>query len=231
MYRNRIGQLQLIRLPERIAHLFSFIELHQNLLREKVQFLHETHIAVEHTRSLLLRDAVAIHNLPFRLIIIPDLHNFITLTQDSTWGGMLLLLVRWRIQILLQDLVQVLHTKNPFAHRRHHLYIEYLRVDIGRKLLLHQCNRRIDDAVRVLPPHKEEILTLLPVVDGLSRVNPVRVHHDIAGLRLAENVRQLHNMELPGGNDIAQNISRPDAGQLIRVAHQNQACTHRNRLQ
>ncbi len=57
------------------------------------------------------------------------------------------------------------------------------------------------------------------------------IYDNIAGGRLAENLRQHHGIADMRTDDIAEHASRPHTGELILVPHQYQPCPDRNRPQ
>ena len=85
--------------------------------------------------------------------------------------------------------------------------------------------------IRVLSLQEEEVLALIVENDGLPPVDSVGIYHDIAGLRLAKDPIQPHGRKSPRINQIPQNVSRTNAGQLIDIADQNQAGLISDRLE
>ena len=63
----------------------------------------------------------------------------------------------------------------------------------------------------------------------MTLVDRVRIHDDVGFLRLAEDLGQLDGRNALRGDDVAQEIARPDRRQLVRVADQNQTAGGRKR--
>jgi len=71
--------------------------------------------------------------------------------------------------------------------------------------------------------HEGEVRAFGPLRGGHASVaDVVRSTHDLAGLGLAENFGQADGGNGIGGEQIGQDRSGTDAGQLVRIAHQHQ---------
>ena len=62
----------------------------------------------------------------------------------------------------------------------------------------------------------------------LAGIDAVGVGHDVAGCRLAEHLSQSHHRDLLRLDQVAQHHTRPHAGQLVDIAHQQHLRLGRN---
>ena len=96
MYGDGIGKLQFLKLLERIGGKAAIFELYFCGLCKLIDYLQDSHITFKNTDSFLDHDPVSSADLPFHLVIIPDLHHLITLTEQPITQSMFLSgAVRW----------------------------------------------------------------------------------------------------------------------------------------
>ena len=74
------------------------------------------------------------------------------------------------------------------------------------------------------------VLARLGRLRHLAAVDPVGIDDDPALGGLAEHLGQSRDRQAPRGDDVSQHLPRPDGGQLIHVAHEQQPRMLRNGL-
>ena len=150
------------------------------------------------------------------------------------------------IQCLLQQLVQVGCADNAALHGREHLdlggrspviageFCAYqLRNDRGG-LFCKKARFRLQALFLKLRLHihEEEIaFGAVPDIRHFACVDPVRVHNDPAFGSLPEDPCKADDRKAVRFNDVPQDISRTDAGQLVNVPDQDQSHGIRDGLQ
>ena len=102
---------------------------------------------------------------------------------------------------------------------------------VVRQLLLNQGDGCAYDSVGIVPSDKEEVLAAFCQVNRLSCIDFVCVDHNVALGGLAEDVGQLYHIEAAGFDNIPQYISRPHAGELVHIPHQDEPGAHIHRPQ
>ena len=223
MNRNSIGQFQFLQLLKRINGEASIFKFHLCSLSKLINFFKDSGISVKYTDSLLEHNPISSANFPFHLIIVPDLHDLISCTEQPVSNRFLRFSAFRRIQVSLKDLVKAFHAQKPFSHRGQHLYLKRFRIHITGQFLLNQCDHHSDNDVRIISLQKKEITTLVINLYLLTSVDFMCIHNNIALRSLTENLCQLYYRETATVNNISQDISRSHTGQLILIAYQNQS--------
>ena len=130
---NRHGKcmLDLIQLFIVINTLSPVVKQDCQLLIVITDIGNHAHISVKYTDTFIQHIASAgtrlgnTVNLPLLLVIILDLHDLVTLSKGHIATHMLGLVLRLRIQTVLQLLVHILHADFVFPHRTQDL--DFLR--------------------------------------------------------------------------------------------------------
>ena len=180
MYGDGVGQLQLFQLRIRIFHHALLVKFNGHSLCMRVNLPDHSHISVKNTDSLLHRNSVFSPDFPFHLVIILGLHHFVALTEPVFSLLMLLLGGRGGIQVFLKNLVQPLHSQQPFPHRGQHLNLRGFGPHIGRQLLANQLNDNADDHICVIPLQEEKVPALIVQNNLLTAVDLMSVDYNIA---------------------------------------------------
>ena len=137
---------------------------------------------------------------------------------------------RRRIEILLQDPVERLHTERTLAHRRKHLNIKHSSIDIFGQFFCYQQNHMLVDYIDIIPLQKEKILTFIIQLDRLSLINKMCIHYNVALTSLPENFWQHHSSNTLTLHQVLQNLSRTNRRELVPVTNHHQPRTGRDRL-
>ena len=135
MYGDGICQLQLLQLLKAVLHHPPLVKFHLQGLGKGVYLAYDAHVAVEDALALVHRDPIAVPHLPGQLVIIFDLHYLIPGPEYGTSRLLFRLVCRRRIEIFLEDPVQLLHAQSALAHGRHDLDLLDLRAHIARQLI------------------------------------------------------------------------------------------------
>ena len=138
MDRHRIGKLQFFQHLKAVGDCAIIVKQHFHSLCQKVNLLHDSHISIENTRSFVDGDSIAVPCFPLDLIVILDLHNLIAFAEPPSGSLLFIFLRRWRVEISLKHLVQVLHSQASFSHRCQYLNIRRSCIHISGHLLLHK---------------------------------------------------------------------------------------------
>ena len=97
MYRNCICKFQLFKLFKIIFHNTLIIKLYSHLLHECINLCNYSCITVKYSASGIVCHSVFTLLFPFRLVIIFNLHNFISLTECDFAIHFFLFSCLWRI--------------------------------------------------------------------------------------------------------------------------------------
>ena len=114
---HRIGKLQLLKPGIRIFHHTLFIKLYRNAFRLFIDLPDDPHISIKNSKSFFHWNPVTAADFPLQLIVILHLHDLITFAKKYAVLLLLCLCAIRRIEILLQNFIEPLYTKQPFAHR------------------------------------------------------------------------------------------------------------------
>ena len=96
MYGDRVRQFQFLQLFEGIYSKSSIFKFYFCSFRKFIDLLKDSGISVKNTNPFLYHNSVSSADLPFHLVIIPDLHHLITLTEQPVTQSMFLSgTVRW----------------------------------------------------------------------------------------------------------------------------------------
>ncbi len=183
-----------------------------------------------HLRSLLVDrgDAAEIAVPYFQVVIVADLHHLVAHPEappamlDRRAAG---------IQPGAQPRVQALDADRPAVHRRQDLNLgDRIETEARGDPLGDQLLDRPGDLLGIAPLDEEEIAPRGGGGRDLAAVDPVGVDHDRALAGLAEDLGQAYHVHHAGTDQIAEHAPRTDRGELVDVAHQNQAAARRDRL-
>ena len=219
MYRCGVGELQLVRLFERIVCEFSFLKLHGDHLGIRVDAPDHAEVSVEYTHTALRHDSVDAADFPLHLVIVADLHDLVALAEDITSIFPLGFVRYGRVQELLQKLIQIFHTECTFPHRSQNLDILRAGIHITRQFLGHQRHQHFPDHVDIVPFQKEEIFALIVQYNLFPIMDLMCIDNNIALGCLPENVRQADNRKAFLTDQIPEDTARADTWKLVLVSH------------
>ena len=217
MHRDGVGDLQLVQVFRRVEQA-AVIHPHHHGAVAHVDGFHNADITVIGSHALLPANAV-----PDDLVVIPHLHHLIAHPEHP--GGALELgfALLLRVEQVLQLHIQRLGAGGSQLGGAEHLNIPDRVKPIapgqaGGDKIAHQFLCRI--AVRF---QKEEIVCLAALLQRLTADDVVGVFHNKAASGLPEDLVQADGGHQPGADDLPQNVAGPHAGQLIGIAHHDNA--------
>ena len=184
-------------------------------------------VPVEHPGACLR----TVLTLPEDVVIIPYLHDPVSLAENSVAKKLLLLLRRTWVQHLLKLLVEVHRAHLALARGREHLNILRRDVHLPRQTHGAELRDRLNGAARLKALEPEEVSGVLGEVWVLAAVYHVRVADYPAVPGLAEYLRQAHRRHDLAADERREHIARPDRRQLVGVAHHDEPCIRRQRAQ
>ncbi len=115
-------------------------------------------------------------------------------------------------------------------HRGEHLDVARPEAVAGRQPPRHQVRDQLGRLRRVLHWQEEAVLDAGSEAGQLALVDPPCVHRDPRARSLAEDPGQAGDRELLGAQQVCEHVARPDARQLVGVAHQEQVHSGLHRL-
>ena len=217
MHRDGVGDLQLVQVFCRVKQA-AVIHPHHHGAVAHVDGFHNADITVIGSHALLPANAV-----PDDLVVVPHLHHLIAHPEHPGGALELGLALLLRVEQVLQLHIQRLGAGGSQLGGAEHLNIPDRVKAItpgqtGGDKIAHQFLRRI--AVRF---QKEEIVCLTALLQRLTADDVVGVLHNKAAFGLPEDLVQADGGHQPGADDLAQNVAGPHAGQLVGIAHHNNA--------
>ena len=84
-----IGKLQFFQLLVAIFHQTAFVKLYGNQLRKVVDLPYDTRITIVDSGAFVYGNSVFVANFPLDIIVIFNLHDFITHPVDDAIGFLL----------------------------------------------------------------------------------------------------------------------------------------------
>ena len=138
-----------------------------------------------------------------------------------------------RVQQPLQLEVQRPGAEPAAVHRAQHLDVaDRVEPEPGRDAPGHDLQQLGHAVLRVVAADEVEVAAgLLARLGQQALVDPVRVGDDPALGRLPEHLGQPDHRHRARGDDVGQHLPRPDRGQLVDVADQEQGRPARHRLE
>ena len=160
----------------------AILKFYFRCLCEIIDRFKDSGISIKYTNSLIsIRNAVPSPDLPFHLVVIPDLHDFISFAEklQSLHFLFLILDASGGFRYLLEDLIQSFHAKKSFPHRSQDLNIKRLRLYISWKFILDQGDHHTDDDVRIVSLKEKEIPAFVIKDYLLSLIDLMRIYNNI----------------------------------------------------
>ena len=226
MYRHRPRVLKLNERIKAVACGLS-VKADGHRLLVHVYGLYRADVPVEHPGAGL-RTVLA---LPEDVVIVPYLHDPVSLAENSVAEQLLLLLGRAWVQHLLELLVEVHRAHLALARGREHLNVLRRDVHLPRQTHGAKLRDRLNSAARLQALEPEKVSGVLGKVRVLAAVYHVRVADYPAVTGLAEYLRQAHRRHDLAADERREHIARSDRRQLIGVAHHDEPCIRRQRAQ
>ena len=173
---------------------------------------------------------------PFEIVVVFCLDYLVAQAVDHIVPGQLGFGGRGGIQGFLQQEVQGMNAAFPLPGRREHLDIADGKggsvrrgpAEIGRQPAGCQGQHGLGRFGEGRFALKEEIRVLFVQQGHFAVIDQVRVHDDAAGFALAVDIRQTGAGHRAAGKNVPEDVAGADAGQLVRVADQDQPRSGRN---
>ena len=225
MNRNCISRLQLIELIIGIGRRAVF-KLNTNQLFPRQNLCDHANITVEDARFFL----------PFRccnrqIVIVADLHHLIALPKKLIPEGHCAAPGLIGIDPVADQGVYLDGSCLCFAGGDDDLQpVCHLQAVTPRNAVYRHLQRRFQYALRRFFGNKEEIAAVFKL-RAVAGVDGMGGGDNRARLRLAKNLGERHGGHRTAFHQIRQNIPRAHAGELIRIAHHNQAAAQRQSIQ
>ena len=134
---------------------------------------------------------------------------------------LLLVLIR-RIEILLEDEIELKHSQCALFHGSKHLNVRGGSVHIGGKLVSDKLYHMLVDDRRLAPLQEKEVLALIVDDRHFAIVNPVGIHDYIALFRLPEYLLEKDRRKSAAVYEVSQNLTGSHARKLGTVPHKDQ---------
>ena len=192
-----------------------------------VDGLYSSDVPVEHPGAGLRTVLV----LPEDVVIIPYLHDSVSLAENSVTKKLLLILRRTGVQHLLKLFVEVHRAHFALTRGREHLNVLRRDVHLPRQTHGAKLRYRLDGAARLKALEPEEVSGVLGKVWVLAAVYHVRVADYPAVPGLAEYLRQAHRRHDLAADERREHIARSDRRQLVGIAHHDKSRIRRQRAQ
>src|SRR5699024_10684339 len=160
------------------------------------------HISVKDSGATVYSQTELCRYLPFKLIVILDLHHFIAFPEESSVYLFLILLRVFRIQIPLQDRIQAFHAQKPFSRRSHYLYLIRSSLYILRQLLLDQHDNDANDRICILALQEEKVSAFIVEDHRFPCIDLMGIYHDVALSRLTEDPGQRNDRKFFRCNNV-----------------------------
>ena len=81
MYGYSIGKFQFFQLLKRIVSETAILKFHSGSLCKFIDFLQNASISIKYAHPFFYRNSVFPPDFPFQLIVVPNLHNLVSLTE------------------------------------------------------------------------------------------------------------------------------------------------------
>ena len=217
MHRDGIGDLQLVEVLGGVDQP-PVVHPHHHRAAAGVDGLHDADVAVVRPYPLLSADA-----LPCDLVVVAHLHHLVAHPEDPGRALQFRPALLGRVEQGLQLHVEGLRAGGAELGGAEHLNVLH-RVELvaagqaGGHEVADEFLCRI--AVRF---QKEEIVCLTALLQRLTADDVVGVLHDEALGRLPEDLVEADRGHQPRADDLAEDVARADAGQLVGVAHHDDA--------
>ena len=215
MYRDGIRNFQLVEVLRRVDQP-PVVHPHHHGAAAHVDGLHDADVAVVGTHALFPADA-----LPRYLVVIAHLHHFVPHPEDPGRALQLRLALLWRVEQGLQLRVEGLGAGGAELRGAEHLNILH-RIELvaAGQTGGHKVADQLLGCVAV-GFEEEEIVRLSALFQRFARDDVVGILHDEALSGLPEYLVEADRRHQPGADDLAEDIARADAGQLVGVAYHN----------
>jgi hypothetical protein len=126
------------------------------------------------------------------------------------------------IQTFLETLIERSDPSFASVHRHEHLHLASAEAITSREPLRHEVHHQLRRCYWVFGRQEEAISAVATKVRQLTSQNTLRIHGDARAGPLAEKSGQAGNGEAFGPQQAGEDIAGPDAGELIRVANQQE---------
>ena len=147
MDRHSIRKFQLIQQFVRIFHHTPFIEIYRDGLCKIIDLFNNSGISVKHPGSFVYAESIFAADLPFQLIIIFDLHDFIAFPENDRPMLFLLFLSDGGFRYICRIVLRRSTPSSPFRIGVS-TWISYsLAPHKFRKFLLDQLQRNVDNFI------------------------------------------------------------------------------------
>ncbi len=186
VHRDGVGQAQLVQVRE-VEGDHPVVEPDVDLLLLQVDALDAADVAVE--------DVL--------VVVVPELHHLVARPEEA---GAPHHLRPPRVQGGLEDRVELSGADHAAVHGRDHLDVGP-RVEpvAARQVARHQVHDAALHGLRILLVDEDEVAAAIARRQGHGPlVDPVRVHHDLAGLGLAEDLGEPDHLGHAAGDDVLQ---------------------------
>ena len=173
---------------------------------------------------------VAVENI--LVVIVDSLHDLVPGPVGDAKQPPLGLLIGSRIEPGLHALIERAHPCRAAIDRSQHLDLaQRIQPKLLRDAFGNHLHHPVGGRLGILGGEQEEIAAVLRDQRQFPPVDQVGIGNDLRIGGLAEDTRQARHRHQAAGDQIAQHIARPDRGQLIHIADQEQLCAGRHRLE
>ena len=217
MHRDGVGNFQLVEVLRRVNEA-AVVHPHHHGAVAGVDGLHNADVAVVRAHALFPADA-----LPGNFVVVAHLHHFVAHPEHPGRALDLRLALLGRVEQVLQLHIERLRACGAELCRAEHLNVpdgvEVVAAgQAGGNEVAHQLLRHV-----AVGFEEEEIVCFAAFFQRLAGNDVVGVLHDEALCRLPEDLVEADGGHKAGADHFAQNVAGPHAGQLVGVAHHDDA--------